>query len=338
MPNCPNCGNNKMTKSDKGEYVYYCEWCGSEIDFANHTTIDWDIDRLLKAAHTHLQEGDMGRAHEKINQLRLEFPYDPRVKKLIKMYDDACKKEQNEYHQKQEQNDLSKKREDILRQIAELEKDTFFWKQNKEFNGTYIDIIKLRNAILLLDKAEEYGIKCLTFRKSMWELFEDLQSRRLKIHEREPLENEGFYNMFGLVGFICDDEDELEDAKKDMISSKREWLAEMRHRILFGAALWIIAIVLFLFNKDKMGDIMLTSILALFVFGALFASLALLNIAVYQSPKSALKSIMGAVKEQENNDKLINDDIEEIKQELKEAHEMLDKLSNEFKNITILKQ
>lgn len=345
MPNCPNCGNGKLKKIDKGEYVYYCDYCLSEIDFANHTTIDIDKDRCLKAAYTHLKNENMEYALKMLDRLELEFPFDPQVIKLREIYDNICKKnqlkfsqEQNDYRHKQEQKDLIQKKDSVLRQITELEKDTFFWKQNDEFNGTFIDIKKLHHATSLLNEAEDYGIKCLTFRKSMWKLFEDLQSGRLKIHESEPLKHAKFYNMFALVGFICDDEDELEDAKNDMKSSKKEWFSEMTYRILFGAALCIVAIVLFFLNKGKIGSLFPIIICALTLIGVFLISSALLNIAVYQAPKSILKNYLSAVKEQENNDSLIRSDIKEVEQELKEAHELLDKLLDEFRDITILKQ
>ncbi len=295
-------------------------FCNGDFDLESHLSIENNNkDRYLKAAYTHIKNKNLINALKMLERLELEYPFDKDVQDLRLLYNDA-------YEEREVLNRIN--------YITE-NKSMNFWRHG-DVKGANVDRIFINEATDLLIKAEEHKIECLEFRARLWILFEDIINGNLKLNESEPSEEANkFYDMFLAADQIYNDEVELKETQKERNSSYKEWFSEMKKRIAFGSFLLICAIII-MFNFS-IGRVVRGLCILSVLIGLLFITIALLNIAVYKARKSALKGFLPDVKIQENNEKLLDDDIKDIKQELKEAHKLLDAVEPEFKNITLKK-
>lgn len=316
---CPNC-TSVLEKSSLGKYIYHCAYCGGDVDIRdllNVTIDDGNKERYCKSAYTHIQNKNLINASKMLERLELEYPFDKDVQDLRVMYNNAYEEAE------------------INNRINHYTNDKYinFWRHG-DIKGSNIDRITLNEVTSLLIKAEKHKIECSEFRARLWILYDDIIHGNLKLNESTP-ENETnkFYDMFIAADLIYNDEVELKEAQEERNKSYKEWLGEMKSRIIFGSFLLITAIILLLNFSKNSGLIRLLCWFSVFI-GLFFILIALLNITVYKERKSVLKGLLPDVKIQENNEKLFDDDIKEIKKELTEAYELLDIVEPEFKNIT----
>lgn len=323
---CPNCGG-KLDKSPRGEYIYTCQFCGIDVDIQQHLSVDLDSKkRFCKAAHTHIQNGNLRNAGIMLERLELEYPFDKEVQDLRKMYDAAYNEEQDRLKREREQREYDKKREDIIRQISEFEQDVDFWQPNNEemaSHSNYVNLFKLKLAVSLLDKAEEYKIECQKFRALMWELLKNVQSGKLVVGEVSLDENaDKYYNMFIMASNINDYKAKIEKTKQAI-----NWKKGIRKKFLitFVSCLFfsILAVVLY---KEVLDDVFV-------LIGTIGILLFVLGFRYVKYPYNILKIILPQTNQQEE----FNKDIEELQGKIEETQADFEKVESEYKEITFNK-
>lgn len=337
---CPYCGNVQVNKSDKGKYVYHCPFCNGDFDLESHLSIENNNkDRYLKAAYTHIQNGNLGYALEMLNRLELEYPFDKEVQALRVMYNTALEKEQQRIQAENEVQAYLARKEAVINQISALEKDDNFWSSD---NGT-IDKSKLISAFNLLDKAEEYELECPSFRAKMWSLYNDTKNGRRRLPNTEFSDEHRFYNLFCRVTDIWDLKVELSQTKKELKQTQTEWSKKITKNVnisLFaGLAIMIIAIVLIVTSKksSNLNSDKLSLFLAIGGLGFIMALGTILYTIAYNSRSKFWGFFMFDRKNQLSHEQDIKNDISEIEDELKENQTSSSDLSEEYGRLTFTK-
>ncbi|WP_297958638.1 hypothetical protein [uncultured Ruminococcus sp.] len=331
---CPNCGG-KLDKSPRGEYIYTCQFCGIDVDIQQHLSVDLDSKkRFCKAAHTHIQNGNFKNAEIMLERLELEYPFDKEVQDLRKMYDAAYNEEQDRLKREREQREYNRRREEIIEQIKECENDKDFWTPE----SGCIDERKLEKHIHLLEQAEHYKIECRKFCENMWKVLEDTKKGIIKLKINETSEGKHrFYNMFIMAHLINNNEIELEKRKNNLKESPVKWRKAMNNRIKCGFVFIVFFILLLFFSKSVKDDLALYLGEFFGLIGGWIIIYTLFAILVYQLPNSFFKKIIAGVKEQEETERKMNDDISEIRKILDEICRKYDYIEKEYKEITLNK-
>lgn len=311
---CPYCGNNKLTKSDKGDYVFYCSCCNGDVDFMSDILIDYsDKKRCWRAAYIQIQNGQLNKALILLKQLEKLYPNDKDVQDLRNRYEEAYSEECN-----------NKKINNLKKRIALFEDDNSFW----EHKNNYINEKKLKKALDLLEDAINNGIECPNFRYKMWRILCDVRNGRAMLYNSDVLSDHELYTLFLLAANVRDAEIRVMQEREERDKFFEEWSKRIEKKLntslLIGIGLFIISVALF-FSSSKGSNAR-----TFFVITGLVSIIIILFIVLYckicNSKNETLKKLFI---ETYQNEKVIA----EKHSKVKKTEEMYDKLNKLYSEL-----
>lgn len=311
---CPYCGNNNLTKSDKGDYVYYCSCCNGDVDLMSNIFIDYsDNQRCLRAAYIQLQNGKLKNALVLLEKLEQLYPNDKSVQDLRNRYEEAYSEEYN-----------SKKLIILKKKIELFENDLSFWKHE----NNYISEKKLKKALDLLEDAVNNGIECPDFRYKMWRILCDVRNGRAKLYNPNALSDHELYTLFLLAANVHDAEVRIQQEREERDKISNDWsrriVKKLNISLIIGIGMFIMSVALF-FSCSKGSNAR-----TFFVITGLISIIIILFIVLYckinNSKNETLKKFFI---ETYQNEKIIA----EKQNKVEKTEEWYDKLNKEYSKL-----